>query len=99
MPGSLGLIALVTTYLRISELQVLHYFETWKNGALFLGFWIEVLNCIAVSPKYISFHRAELGVIFHLSVQAFFSVALVRERTIPTERPPPVGEVSANFCG
>ena len=27
------------------------------------------------------------------------SVALVRERTIPTERPPPVGEVSANFRG
>ena len=27
------------------------------------------------------------------------SVAFVRERTIPTERPPPVGEVSANFCG
>jgi hypothetical protein len=27
------------------------------------------------------------------------SVALVRERTIPTERPPIVGEVSASFCG
>jgi len=27
------------------------------------------------------------------------SVALVRTRNIPTERPPPVGEVSANFCG
>jgi len=27
------------------------------------------------------------------------SVALVRTRTIPTERPLPVGEVSANFCG
>jgi hypothetical protein len=27
------------------------------------------------------------------------SVALVRERPIPTERPPLVGEVSANFCG
>ena len=27
------------------------------------------------------------------------SVALVRTRTIPTEQPPPVGEVSANFCG
>ena len=27
------------------------------------------------------------------------SVALVRERTIPTERPSPVGEVSANVCG
>jgi hypothetical protein len=25
-------------------------------------------------------------------------VALVRKRTIPTERPPPVGEDSANFC-
>jgi hypothetical protein len=27
------------------------------------------------------------------------STALVCERTIPTERPPPVGEVTANFCG
>ena len=27
------------------------------------------------------------------------SVASVRTRTIPTERPPPVGEDSANFCG
>jgi hypothetical protein len=26
-------------------------------------------------------------------------VALVRERTVPTERPPLVGEVTANFCG
>jgi hypothetical protein len=27
------------------------------------------------------------------------SVALVRKRTIPIERPPHVGEVSANICG
>ena len=27
------------------------------------------------------------------------SVALVHERTIPTEQPPPVDEVSANFGG
>jgi hypothetical protein len=27
------------------------------------------------------------------------SVALARERTIPTERPPLVGEVSDDFCG
>jgi hypothetical protein len=27
------------------------------------------------------------------------SVAVVRKRTIPTERPPLVSEVSANFCG
>jgi hypothetical protein len=27
------------------------------------------------------------------------SMVLVRERTIPTERPPLVGEVIASFCG
>jgi hypothetical protein len=27
------------------------------------------------------------------------SVALVRKRAIPTERPPLIGEFSANFCG
>jgi hypothetical protein len=27
------------------------------------------------------------------------SVAVVRKRTIPTERPPLVDEVSANLCG
>jgi hypothetical protein len=26
-------------------------------------------------------------------------VALVRKQTIPAERPPLVGEISANFCG
>ena len=35
----------------------------------------------------------------HIRTNSKNSVALVRERTIPTERPPPVGEVSANFCG
>jgi hypothetical protein len=37
--------------------------------------------------------------ITHLNIKKLNSVALVRERTIPTERLPPVGEVSANFCG
>ena len=37
-------------------------------------------------------HKRQQTVSIHSS-----SVALVRERTIPTERPPPVGEVSANF--
>jgi hypothetical protein len=35
---------------------------------------------------------AQLRVLSH-------SVACVRERTIPTEQPPLVGEVSANLCG
>jgi len=43
-------------------------------------------------------------VVHHLTVRSTVyskknSVALVRERTIQTERPPPVCEVSANFCG
>jgi hypothetical protein len=33
-----------------------------------------------------------------LSTTKLNSVALVRKRTIPTERPPLVGEVSANFA-
>ena len=35
----------------------------------------------------------------NLALKKKNSVALVRERNIPTEQPPPVGEVSANFCG
>ena len=34
-----------------------------------------------------------------LHTQKKNSVALFRERTIPTERLLPVGEVNANFCG
>jgi hypothetical protein len=33
------------------------------------------------------------------ATQSTNSVTLVRERTILAERPPLVGEVSANFCG
>ena len=55
--------------------------------------------------------RTDCGLFTHKSIPVIFelpctcyktklnSVALVRERTIPTERPPPVGEVSAKFCG
>jgi hypothetical protein len=34
-----------------------------------------------------------------LALQKLNSMVWVRERTIPTERPPLVGEVIANFCG
>ena len=44
-------------------------------------------------------HYLTNGTILEKKVIKLNSVALVRERTIPTERPPPVGEVSANFCG
>jgi len=40
-----------------------------------------------------------IKVVEKIETRKLNSVALVRTRTIPTERPPPVGEVSANFCG
>jgi hypothetical protein len=46
--------------------------------------------------KFLSPKNAPLYYTYKLKLN---SVALVCERTIPTERPPPVGEVSANFCG
>jgi hypothetical protein len=39
------------------------------------------------------------GTTLFLSKKETYSVARVRERTVPTERPPLVIEVSANFCG
>jgi hypothetical protein len=44
-----------------------------------------------VSSRLIAFDKAE--------VKKKNSEALVRERTIPTDRPPLVSEVTANFCG
>jgi hypothetical protein len=49
---------------------------------------ISVSESVSVLRRQFRQHKLKLN-----------SVALVRERTIPTERPPPVGEVSANFCG
>jgi hypothetical protein len=40
-----------------------------------------------------------VGCIFYNKLKKLNSMVCVRERTIPTERPPLVGEVIANFCG
>jgi hypothetical protein len=56
--------------------------------------------CLGTRVKFLSFNRTQSRVVTGLLKKLNLnSVALVRERTIPTERPPPVGEVSANFCG
>ena len=51
---------------------------------------------LRVSSDYCSWRGTHK---LHFLLTKLNSVVLVRERTIPTERPPPVGEVSANFCG
>jgi hypothetical protein len=52
--------------------------------------WCEVVlvTFLHICMQYLIFHKLNLN-----------SVVLVRERTVPTEQPPLVGEVSANFCG
>jgi hypothetical protein len=51
-------------------------------------------------PETYHYSRIVTFVNDHLQLYLLtYSVALVRKRTIPTERPPLVGEVSANFCG
>ena len=47
------------------------------------------------SVQYITMSQGNHTIYIYI----YNSVALVRKRTIPTERPPQVGEVSANFCG
>jgi hypothetical protein len=55
--------------------------------------------CALLSPNPYAPHAPPISFfsITSTATTKLNSVALVRERTIPTERPPPVGEVSANF--
>jgi len=50
-------------------------------------------------PTQTDLHNTPQTAVLNTYTTRHNSVALVRTRTIPTERPPPVGEVSANFCG
>jgi hypothetical protein len=51
------------------------------------------------SPKQSNIKASGIKACGYCVIKKLNSVAGVRERTIPTERPPLVGEVSANFCG
>jgi hypothetical protein len=44
-------------------------------------------------------HQRNYNKLVKLYLKKLNTVALVRERTLPTERQPHVGEVSANACG
>jgi hypothetical protein len=70
--------------------EAVHYFEKSAN------FYENTQRHIAQGTVcHTRSHRFEY-LKFHTKLN---SVALVLEQTIPTERPPLVGEVTANFCG
>ena len=74
------------------------------NGGRTVPWFVRVSHCCGRSPipDHLSLLRSvKIGYGAHPTfyLTSKNSVALVRERTIPTERPPPVGEISANFCG
>jgi hypothetical protein len=67
-----------------------------ENGHYCLNMWSEILlNEILLFIKSVTIPYKKLFINYRLKTKN--SMALVGERTIPTERPPPVGEVSANF--
>jgi hypothetical protein len=76
------------------------FLEIYRNHECLWNNKSENYQKINISLKTYKTLHSELN-LPHLSVndKKLNSVALVRERTIPTERPPPVGEVSANFSG
>jgi hypothetical protein len=60
------------------------------NFSLFFASEIDFFNS--------NLYGEDKGIFFFFFFFFFFSGALIRQRTIPTERPPLVGEVSANLA-
>ena len=77
--------------------------STYHPHSLYLHFDVRNFHVfckyteLAIEQRHISYHCEEGLLAFSCRSNKLNSVALVRERTILTERPPPVGEVSANF--
>jgi hypothetical protein len=62
--------------------------------------WFVVGNIILKLSNYlqVELFLGQPSVSLSVSTKTTYSVVSVRERTIQTERPSLVGEVSANFC-
>jgi hypothetical protein len=56
-------------------------------------------ECVAGQCSDVSPSAAHVCIETTPTCQTNSMVGIVRERTIPTERPPLLGEVIANFCG
>jgi hypothetical protein len=69
--------------------------ELEKQGEYWLVCWNSMPMYLRVTAQLIDQHYSSI----QLHKSKLNSVALVRKRTTPTERPPLVGEVSANLFG
>jgi hypothetical protein len=82
--------------------------EIGDTGLLYLSTFIKFRRtCVISECWFAELHNSpetgldsfNIGQYKQIRLQKTNSVASVRERTIPTERPPLVSEISANFCG
>jgi hypothetical protein len=79
---------------RLSMMQFFDLFQRWRFiiifTQIFTGIYPQRFASRLSNPRLFCLHLLKTKLKLN-------SVALVRERTIPTERPPPVGEVSGKF--
>jgi len=72
----------------------------WFYGLLLVGKMADQSGWSVMSSQVFPHHFVMYIYIYiYIYIYKLNSVALIRTRTIQTERPPLVGEVSANFCG
>jgi hypothetical protein len=77
-------------------------FMQWKTATVV---WLQIQRSGIDSTGYqifwevVGLEWVPLSLVSTIQELLTNSVALDRERTVPTELPPLVGEVSANFCG
>ena len=95
-----GFITVIFNLAKTSVVLRLLYVRCPATGSHTLLADLGQLGCNAVfSASFFNTHILVSFPLYKRPKTKLNSVALVRTRTILTERPPPVGEVSANFCG
>jgi hypothetical protein len=92
--GHRGRIVSLNTYIRLTLAQA-----KWQVRLLHFIVYLLYSERISVLDAIVSLRIGNQGILkWTTSEIKTNSVTFVRQRTIPTERPPLVGEVSAYFC-
>jgi hypothetical protein len=105
-----ALLHLYITYIYSKRCKWKVTFDFVHSTVCCLGFWLPgTCTMCTVLKEHNIFQTDSVFVVWWNMVSSHLawnrhkkranSVALVRERTIPTQRPPLIGEVSANVCG